>query len=553
MLNANIFYSDYNVLFGFLSLFLGIAAVFLIRDYKYYRGLLFFQIGGLMLMLLTYLSAHEHLLYKIGLNFNFVTFVIMLLSLLTSALWINASAELYGNTSANKEMLTLYVSFGLTACVYFSFLDYDSGRGYYISPIFTLLGVSLLFISSLFHFNNNRSTGSVLVCLSVLILLGKLVVSACFVKYGWLNLNLFNKLWIYVFVAAVIFLRFNIYQSELQKSWNTIDKLNIQTNTMIDLSPFPIVISRLTDNKPILINSKAGQIFGITKKELAYYKISDFFVDEKNRSEFFNTLEKKHEVEDFDLMVCNLVNATPFWLSVSAKPIEYNNEMVLYMAFQDITLRHEREDKMQNQVDKDPLTKAWNRRYFEKTVPEKINDCIRKQQNFGLLLLDADKFKNINDTYGHKSGDRVLIHLADLCRNSLREEDIVSRFGGEEFVIYLNNTDTQAAAAVAERLRSVIADSSVPDDTGNNIKFTVSIGVVSSEKTASLEVLLRQVDDAMYLAKNSGRNRIAVYDEEAVKNMAKKNAPKNRDVHPVFQNEENEEISLLDSYENKIL
>ena len=169
------------------------------------------------------------------------------------------------------------------------------------------------------------------------------------------------------------------------------------------------------------------------------------------------------------------------------------------------------------------------------------------------MLLDADKFKNINDTYGHKSGDRVLIHLADLCRNSLREEDVVSRFGGEEFVIYLNNAGSQAAALVAERLRSVIADSSVPDDNGNSIKITVSIGVVSSEKTASLEVLLRQVDDAMYLAKNRGRNQIAVYDEEAVKKTAKKNTPKNRNIHPVFQNEDNEEISLLDSYENKIL
>ena len=168
-------------------------------------------------------------------------------------------------------------------------------------------------------------------------------------------------------------------------------------------------------------------------------------------------------------------------------------------------------------------------------------------------MLDADKFKNINDMYGHKSGDRVLIHLADLCRNSLREEDVVSRFGGEEFVIFLNNTDTQAAAIVAERLRTAIADSSVPDDHGKSIKFTVSIGVISSEKTASLEVLLRQADDAMYLAKNNGRNRIAVYDENAVKNMAKKNAPTNRNIHPVFQNEENEEISLLDSYENKIL
>lgn len=553
MLTSNIFYSGYNILFGILSLFIGIGSVFLIRDQKYFRGLLQFQIGGLLLLLLTYLSTHEHTLYKIGLNFNFVSFVLMLIAMLTSILWINAASELYNNTSANKETLTLYISLGLTACVYYSFIDYGSGRGYHFNAVFTLVGISLLFLSSILLFMQNRTTGNSLLCLSAFMLLNKLVISAYFYKYNWLNLNLLNWLWIYIFAIAVIFIRFHHFQTELQKNWSIIDKLNVQINNMIDLSPFPIIISRLTDNKPVLINNKAGHLFGLSKKELAYHKLTDFFVDENNRKQFFETLEKKHEIEDFDLMVCNLVTAAPFWLSVSAKPIEYNNEMALYMAFQDITLRKERENQIQNQADKDPLTMTWNRRYFEKEVPESIKKCINKHQNFSLLLLDADKFKNINDTYGHKNGDKVLIKLAEICRTSLREGDIVARFGGEEFVIFLDNTDTKNASFVAERLRATIENSAVTDDDGNIIRFTVSIGVVSSEKTASLEILLRQVDDAMYLAKNNGRNQIAVYNEEAIKKMSKKHKKNNRNIHPVFQNEENEEFSLLDSYENKIL
>ena len=167
-----------------------------------------------------------------------------------------------------------------------------------------------------------------------------------------------------------------------------------------------------------------------------------------------------------------------------------------------------------------------------------------------MLLLDADNFKNINDTYGHKNGDLVLIKLAEICRKSLREDDVVARFGGEEFVIYLNNTDTESALRVAERLRHNIEQADLVIDGDQIIPFTVSIGVVSSEKTASLEVLLRQVDDAMYLAKHLGRNRVALYDEQMIRKIsAPKQQQARRLVHPVFQNEEDEEISLLDDYD----
>ena len=253
-------------------------------------------------------------------------------------------------------------------------------------------------------------------------------------------------------------------------------------------------------------------------------------------------------------MVCNLINSTPFWLSVSAKTIEYNNEMALYMAFQNITLRKERETSLQFQAERDPLTLAWNRRYFEKMVPECVKNVLKKSQNFSLLMIDADNFKNVNDTYGHKTGDKVLTELVACCQNDLREDDIVCRFGGEEFVIYLENTNIHSAQIVAERLRQSISNLEIESEKGEKFHFTVSIGVVSSEKTASLDVLLRQVDDAMYLAKNNGRNRVEAYDEQKVKQLKRKKSTKqNRNIHPVFQNEETEEISLLDNYENKIL
>ena len=160
----------------------------------------------------------------------------------------------------------------------------------------------------------------------------------------------------------------------------------------------------------------------------------------------------------------------------------------------------------------------------------------------------------MNDTYGHKTGDKVLTELVACCQNDLREDDIVCRFGGEEFIIYLDNTDSHSALIVAERLRQTLANLEIESENGEKFHFTVSIGVVSSEKTASLDVLLRQVDDAMYLAKNNGRNRVEIYDEQKVKQiMKKKTASKSRNMHPVFQNEETEEISLLDNYENKIL
>ena len=554
MLSANIFYSIYSLPLGILSLLIGFASVFLIFNSKEFKGLILFLAGCLFFFLSAYFSTSEHSLYKLGLSYNFVVFVEMIVALGASVLWLNAASELHSNQPTNRVSSVLYISICLPACIYYSFLAYNHTIAISFSNLLISISLGVFLAFCLERAYKYFSLGNLLLAIAVLILFFKLVVSSYFFLYNWLNLNLFNWIWVYVFAGSMVFMRIDKLKEELQKNWNLIDKLNLQFSHIVNSSPFPIIISKINGNQLLLINGKAEQLFGITSKEMNYCKLSDFMIDKDNREKFFLLMEKKHEVEDFDLMVHNLISATPFWLSVSAKTIEYNNEIALYLAFQNITLRKERENKLQNQADKDPLTQAWNRRYFESVVPEKVKKLITQSKYYSLLMIDADKFKKVNDTYGHKIGDRVLIEIVDVCEHSLRSNDLVCRFGGEEFMIFLDDTNSDSALKVAERLRNAIADVIIYGENKEEIKVTVSIGVVSSEKTDSLDVLLSQADDAMYLAKHNGRNRVEIYDESKIRAIMKeKSTHTENNVHPVFKNEETEEISLLDDYNEHII
>lgn len=555
MLSSNIFYSGYNVFFSILSLFIGISSVFLIYDSRNFRSMLLFQLGGLAMILLTYITTQDHFLYAMGLDFRFVAFAQIITAILISILWIIAATDLYNHQLPNREILTIYTTLAISICFYCSFSDYNITYISILRQMFPLFSIGLLFIVSLLKLFRRPTIGYMLFSIALMMLGGKLVISTFFYEYNWLNLNLFHWLWIYIFAVSVVFMRFDISKKELERSWNDLDRLNLQIMKMIETSPFPVLIVRRSDRKFLIMNDKAAALFGFSLKEIRYHKLDDIMIDKHNSDKFWALFEQENKIDNFDIMVCNLISMSPFWLSVSAQMIEYNNESAIYLTFQDIAYRKEREANLQNQANKDPLTRVWNRHYFEKVVPERILECIQNGSEFSLLLLDADKFKKINDVYGHKTGDKVLAEMAEICRCSLREDDIVARFGGEEFVIFLNDADLRAAEHVAERLRQNISNAFVKNEEDITIKFTVSIGVVSSEKTASFEVLLRQVEEAMYLAKRSGRNMVKVYDEQQTKKYQKRynKALDKRNIHPVFANEENEEISLLGNFDNKFL
>ena len=176
-----------------------------------------------------------------------------------------------------------------------------------------------------------------------------------------------------------------------------------------------------------------------------------------------------------------------------------------------------------------------------------------------MLMLDADFFKKVNDTYGHKIGDKVLIALADKTEKALRDCDIVARYGGEEFLVFLPNIHVEQAYKVAERLREAIASIVVLTETGKKVSFTVSIGVTSSDISADVDTLIKTADEALYKAKQNGRNRVEIFtaadweDFSKNKKVEDKEAERLKNTHPAFTEENNTEISLLDGTETKDL
>ncbi len=350
--------------------------------------------------------------------------------------------------------------------------------------------------------------------------------------------------------VSMMFMKIDFYKQRLEAANHEIEKFNSQIEEIIRLSPFPILITRLSDDKIILANNNAIKTFGIDPNELERYRLRDFFADSDNRRLLNERLENEREVHDFEILVKTPQSDAPFWLIISANIIDYNYNVALYSSFQDITTRKNREEMLKNQAIRDPLTTLYNRRYFEEETLKQIAKAKQARLPYTVLMLDCDFFKKVNDTYGHKIGDKVLFQLATTTQNALRDNDIVARYGGEEFVVFLPGIPADKGRIVADRLRQSIAKQVVYSDQNEPVRFTVSIGVSSSDISDNVDVLIKTADEALYRAKQNGRNRVEVFMRQDLK---KNNAggqeihtdeSKNR--HPVFDKENNAEISLLD-------
>jgi diguanylate cyclase len=155
----------------------------------------------------------------------------------------------------------------------------------------------------------------------------------------------------------------------------------------------------------------------------------------------------------------------------------------------------------------DDLTGFYNRRHLMELIQTEKNRSVRTGSVFSLVMLDIDKFKNINDTYGHQAGDNVLITFSAIITSVLRKTDFCGRYGGEEFLVGLTETDLEEAKAFAERIRVCVEDSFFPD-LGRNSKVTVSIGLAQYRRNEDIEKTISRADEALYRAKNGGRNKV---------------------------------------------
>lgn len=186
--------------------------------------------------------------------------------------------------------------------------------------------------------------------------------------------------------------------------------------------------------------------------------------------------------------------------------------MVAYIALAHLAVEDRLRDSLHDAAFRDSLTRLYNRRYVFKIFRDELKRYQRYAEPFSVMLIDADHFKQINDRFGHRAGDAALKAIAKACNASVRDTDIVGRFGGEEFIILLPHTRAGDAAIVAERIRQAILESGVQWQ-GQRLDVRLSLGVAEAGLHADgFDELITAADQALYTAKRNGRNQTVIAD-----------------------------------------
>ncbi|MBR9910969.1 MAG: GGDEF domain-containing protein [Gammaproteobacteria bacterium] len=192
---------------------------------------------------------------------------------------------------------------------------------------------------------------------------------------------------------------------------------------------------------------------------------------------------------------------------------------------------------LDEQVHRDTLTGLFNFRHFSEALDHEIERTQRSGNATGLIMLDLDHFKAVNDTYGHEIGNQVLAHIAQLLQKTTRKLDIPCRYGGEEFAVILPSTDLLTSSQVAERLRYLIETSPLPLEQGN-IQLSASLGVdvYTHGRRQTLEEFVQRVDALLYQAKRSGRNRVCAGQRHELEQAVTVSTAEKDALHGLFRN-----------------
>ena len=281
---------------------------------------------------------------------------------------------------------------------------------------------------------------------------------------------------------------------------------------MVSIDYFHDEISetRRTDNSYMMIAKLIDQDFIDDLVEL--YKLPELSVlgDQKQHEELthlvlsdpsgkrlFQVGWEQMQLSDYLTKIIIFILLITFILIILVRLIFVSNE----------NQRNQFQQKLQDLANTDYLTGVHNRRSFMTQANIEFARANRSNHNPSLLLIDLDHFKKVNDGFGHKAGDKVLVYVAKVIQDNLRDFDIFARFGGEEFVILLPETTEDQAYAVAERLRELVEKLTVTTDDKTEVNCTVSIGLSHRRGDENLESMLSRADEALYLAKSAGRNR----------------------------------------------
>ncbi len=210
----------------------------------------------------------------------------------------------------------------------------------------------------------------------------------------------------------------------------------------------------------------------------------------------------------------------------TAKDMEASNQKLeerLNASKQEIDQLQENLEVVRTESLTDPLTQLANRKFFDTTIEQAIEDAREKNEPLSLLMTDIDHFKNFNDSFGHLTGDQVLRLVAMSVKQNVKGQDTAARYGGEEFAVVLPNTVLRSAITVADHIRrAVMTKELMKRSTGEHLgRVTISIGVATWHKNDTIQSLIERTDTCLYAAKRHGRNRVMCEtDPEVASNVA---------------------------------
>ena len=210
-----------------------------------------------------------------------------------------------------------------------------------------------------------------------------------------------------------------------------------------------------------------------------------------------------------DLVEFPITNQETRYYRVSVSPVTSKNQTIIgkIFLFRDITDNVKLMKDLENAAYIDSLTGIYNRKHFFELAVVEINRARRQNQTIYTAMLDLDFFKRVNDTHGHMAGDVVLKNTAEIIQQTIRAYDLVGRYGGEEFVLLFSGLDNNEALKLMERIRENM-EYCIINYEGIEIKITCSIGMAKLNEDDTLESSIKKADEALYAAKNSGRNKV---------------------------------------------
>jgi diguanylate cyclase (GGDEF)-like protein/PAS domain S-box-containing protein len=292
-------------------------------------------------------------------------------------------------------------------------------------------------------------------------------------------------------------------------------KAEDKIKALLESAPDPIVEVDAV-GQVVLANARTDQLFGYDRAEIIGRPVDALFAERSRQlvaERFREATREDHDVVGVTLgleLFGQRRDGTEFPVDVTLSTLSTDDGVVVTSIIRDITERKRFETQLKHLADHDALTELYNRRRFEEEITSYSEYAARYREGGAVLLLDLDRFKYVNDTYGHKAGDEVIRAVGHALLESVRSTDVVARLGGDEFAVLLKNVERPQAERVAKEMLRAVRERPMPIE-GQRVTMTTSIGIAMFGDTEpAAEDLLVNSDLAMYVAKDSGGNRFEV-------------------------------------------